>query len=331
MVVFARQNVISDPPFSRMDLISCRNLLIYLEPSLQKKAIPTFHYALKPQGFLFLGASESTGGYSDLFELVDKKHKIYSKKAAPTQALHLPVKKDRSERPPPGPRASLPIGKGHAEPPEDLRREVNAQREADHITVSQFAPPGVLINAQLQILQFRGPTAGYLQPPTGKASFDVLKMAREGLMLPLRAAINKAKKENKSARKENVRVNQNGKTRTMNLEVIPLKNLRERCFLILFEDVEKGGCPPRNGSSLAAGRGRAGPSAKGKNPVESRHSKPSFPTHAITCNPSRNSTKPPTRNSRHRTKKSSPLTRNSKASTKNWKLPRKSWSRRTKS
>ena len=81
MVVFARQNLISDPPFSRMDLISCRNLLIYLEPSLQKKALPTFHYALKPEGFLFLGASESIGSFTDLFEPVDKKHKIYSKKS----------------------------------------------------------------------------------------------------------------------------------------------------------------------------------------------------------------------------------------------------------
>jgi two-component system, chemotaxis family, CheB/CheR fusion protein len=255
MVVFARQNVISDPPFSRMDLISCRNLLIYLEPSLQKKAIPTFHYALKPQGFLFLGASESTGGFSDLFEPVDKKHKIYSKKAAPTQALHLPIKKDRGEQPSPGPRASLPIGKGQAEPPEGLRGEVNAQREADRVTVNQFAPPGVLINAQLQILQFRGPTSAYLQPPTGTASFDVLKMAREGLMVPLRVAINKAKKENKTARKENVRVDQNGKTRLVNLDVIPLKNLRERCFLILFEDAEKGG-------AALPGTGRASRQAK---------------------------------------------------------------------
>ena len=80
MVVFARQNLISDPPFSRMDLISCRNLLIYLEPSVQKKAMPTFHYALKPEGFLFLGASESIGSFTDLFEPADKKHKIYVKK-----------------------------------------------------------------------------------------------------------------------------------------------------------------------------------------------------------------------------------------------------------
>jgi two-component system, chemotaxis family, CheB/CheR fusion protein len=239
MVVFARQNLISDPPFSRMDLISCRNLLIYFEPTLQKKAMPTFHYALKPKGFLFLGASESVGGFTDLFEPADKKYKIYSKKAAPTPAFHLPVKKERGEHPSPVLSPSLPVGKEQAEPPEGLRGELNAQREADRVTVNQFGPPGVLINAELQILQFRGPTSDYLQPPTtGKASFDVLKMAREGLMLPLRAAVNKAKNENKIARKENVRVDQNGKARTVNLAVIPLKNLRERCFLILFEDAE---------------------------------------------------------------------------------------------
>lgn len=121
---------------------------------------------------------------------------------------------------------------------------------ADRISVNQFTPPGVLINASLQILQFRGPTGPYLQPPTtGKATFDILKMAREGLMLPLRAAINKARKENKTVRRTGVRVQQNGRARTVNLQVIPLKNLRERCFLILFEDNERvartlAGAPP---------------------------------------------------------------------------------------
>jgi two-component system CheB/CheR fusion protein len=91
-VVFARQNLITDPPFSRMDLISCRNLMIYLEPSLQKKVLPTFHYALKPEGYLFLGASESVGGFTELFEPVDKKQKIFSRKAAQTRVFHLPVK-----------------------------------------------------------------------------------------------------------------------------------------------------------------------------------------------------------------------------------------------
>jgi two-component system CheB/CheR fusion protein len=230
MVVFARQNLISDPPFSRMDLISCRNLLIYLEPSLQKKAISMFHYALKPAGHLLLGASESIGEFTDLFEPVDKKHKIYVKKAAPGAPLYLPLRKERDEHTLP----PLPVMRG--EMAEGLRGELNAQREADRIVVNRFAPPGVLVNDALQVLQFRGPTGRYLQPPSGKASFDVLKMAREGLMLPLRAAINQARKDNQDARKDNVRVKQNGETLAVNVEVIPLKNLRERCFLILFEE-----------------------------------------------------------------------------------------------
>jgi len=249
MVVFARQNLITDPPFSRMDLISCRNLLIYLEPSLQKKVFPVFHYALKPGGFLLLGGSESIGTFTDLFEPEDKKHKIYSKKAAPTPAFQLPVRKERPSFPAPLPsnaRGRPPgrVREGQREAAEGFRAELNAQREADRVTVNQFSPPGVLINSELQILQFRGATSAYLEPPAGKASFDVLKMAREGLMLPLRAAINKAKKEKKTARKENVRVRQNGNTRTVNVEVIPLKNLRERCFLILFEEAKKGRAVP---------------------------------------------------------------------------------------
>jgi len=249
MVVFARQNLISDPPFSRMDLISCRNLLIYLEPSLQQKAFPTFHYALKPEGFLLLGASESIGGFTELFEPVDKKHKIFSRKSAPIRTFHLPTRKEHGQAKRGSVSRSALSGPDLlrlTEPrsaPEGFRGELNAQREADRVTVNQFAPPGVLVNADLQVLQFRGPTSAYLEPPTGKASFDVLKMAREGLMLPLRAAINKAKKENKTARRENVRINQNGNTRTVNVEVIPLKNLRERCFLILFEE-GSAGVPP---------------------------------------------------------------------------------------
>jgi two-component system CheB/CheR fusion protein len=241
IVVFARQNLISDPPFSRIDLISCRNLLIYLEPSLQQKALPTFHYALKPEGFLFLGASESIGGFTGLFQPVDRKHKIYSRKTAATLPVHLPIRKEPGDgkRAVPG-SGTRRAGPGQlpvpAEQPDGLRGELTAQREADRVMVNQFAPPGVLVNAELQILQFRGSTAAWLEPPTGKASFDVLKMAREGLMLPLRAAINKAKKENKTVRRENIQMQQNGKSRTANVEVIPLKNLRERCFLILFED-----------------------------------------------------------------------------------------------
>jgi two-component system, chemotaxis family, CheB/CheR fusion protein len=242
MIVFARQNVMSDPPFSRLDIISCRNLLIYFEPGLQKKVFPVFHYALKPGGYLYLGASESIGGFTELFEPLDKKHKIYTKKATTTPAFHLPARKDHGERSTVSRQIRVPLQQQADErgAAKGSRGELSAQREADRVSVNQFAPPAVLINADLQILQFRGPTAAYLEPPTGNASFDLLKMARTGLMIPLRSAINKAKKENATARKH-VRIEENGKVRDVNLEVIPLKNLRERCFLVVFKDADADG------------------------------------------------------------------------------------------
>ncbi|MBL9186204.1 MAG: PAS domain S-box protein [Opitutaceae bacterium] len=245
LVVFARQNLIGDPPFSRMDLISCRNLMIYLEPSLQRKVLPTFHYALKPGGFLFLGASESIGGFTELFAPVDKKQKLFVKKTAPTLAFHLPVKTAPGTRTPAGKNLRAP-----ALPPpkagtaaDAFRGELNAEREADRVTVNQFAPPGVLIDASLQILQFRGSTGPYLEPPTGKASFDLLKMARAGLMLPLRATIARAQKEDRTARTDNVRATHDGESRRVHLVVVPLKNLKERCFLVLFEDADRTAHP----------------------------------------------------------------------------------------
>ena len=146
MVVFARQNLIADPPFSRMDLISCRNLLIYLEPRLQQKVLPTFHYALNPHGYLLLGASESVGGFTDLFEPVDRKHKIFAKKPAPTPGFHLSTKKAGAERATPKRRPPLLIGKtalpAGTEPLEGYRGELNAQREADRIVVSSIQSTG---------------------------------------------------------------------------------------------------------------------------------------------------------------------------------------------
>ena len=244
MVVFARQNIISDPPFSRIDIVTCRNLLIYLEPSLQKKVFPLFHYALKPNGLLWLGASESIGGFTELFEPLDRKQKMYTKKAASMPPFLLPIGSLRNQRDVPAKahRTAAPLPAADGSGAAALQSELSAQREADRVSVSQFAPPGVLINAERQILQFRGLTSAYLESPSGAATFDVLKMAREGLMLPLRAAINEAVKENKTVRRNDVRVEHNGTIRSANLEVIPLKNLRERCFLVLFEDADK---PPR--------------------------------------------------------------------------------------
>jgi len=231
MCVFARQNLITDPPFSRMDLISCRNLMIYLEPALHRKIIPTFHYALKPNGFLFLGASETVGANTDLFATVDKKHRIYTKKpAARPLGIPLPSRQVTSHKSAP---IIQPLG-----PREGL--ELDAQKEADRITLSKYAPAGVLINADLEVLQFRGMTSPYLSPAPGRASFNLLKMAREGLMLPLRAAINKAKKQNQRVRREKVQLDQDGQVKYVSLEVIPLKNVKDRNFLILFETGSTG-------------------------------------------------------------------------------------------
>ena len=231
MCIFARQNIISDPPFSRMDLITCRNLLIYLEPELQRKVIPTFHYALKPEGFLVLGLSESVGNISYQFTPVDKKLKIFSKK--PGHPQHIPLAEISTGLPP-----QIGHAKSLTDASEVSSTELSAQREADRIALARYGPPGVVINGGFEILQFRGDTGPYLVPPRGRASFNLLKMAREGLMLPLRAAINKSRTENKAVRKENVRVNQNGSVCDIHLEVIPLKNVKEPSFLILFEPAE---------------------------------------------------------------------------------------------
>jgi two-component system CheB/CheR fusion protein len=245
-IIFARHNLIGDPPFSRMDLISCRNVLIYLEPSLQKKTLPAFHYALKPGGCLFLGASESIGAFTDLFSLLDKRRKIFVRKAAPTPAFQLPLVQPRTARPVSAraPRFAPLPGRG----PDAFRAVLSAEREADRVMVNQFAPPSVLIDAELAILQFRGPTGEYLEPPTGKASLHLLKMVREGLLLPLRALLTRAAKQHRTARREHVPYLLNGQSRLVNIEVVPLKNLPERRYLVLFENPAK---PPRAPSAEA--------------------------------------------------------------------------------
>ena len=228
MVVFARQNLISDPPFSRLDLISCRNVLIYLDLAIQRKLLPLFHYALRPDGYLFLGASESVGQFHDLFEPVDKKQKIFVKKPAAAAVPDVPLNRVK------------PREKGAARIAplesltEGLRSELNAQREADRVMVNEFAPPAVLINDELQILQFRGTTSRYLSPATGKASFDILKMARPKLMLPLRNAITRARRDNAAVRSGPITDGPTG-AEPVTIHVIPLKTLKERHFLVLFE------------------------------------------------------------------------------------------------
>ena len=226
--IFARHNLLSDPPFSRLDLISCRNLLIYIEAGLQQKILPTFHYALKPNGFLLLGASESAGPADELFEAVDKKMRIFRRKPGVTPTMGLPAASGRGASAKP----SASGGKAN----EGRSGEANALREADRVIASRFGPPGVLIDSNLRVVQSRGAIEPYLGLGAGKPSLEVLKMARGDLMLPLRAAINKARKEGKTVRRENVSLSHDAQGRKVTLEVIPLKNLRERHYLIFFRE-----------------------------------------------------------------------------------------------
>ena len=229
-IIFARHNVLTDPPFCRLDLISCRNLLIYLNTDLHGRILSAFHYGLKPGGFLFLGVSESASQSGDLFEPLDKKLRIFARKPGPSPTWHVPVaRRSIPSQKDTGAAARLGLPGGD-------NQELNAQREADRLLVSQFAPPGVLINAQAQILHFRGPTGSFLEPGVGKATHDLLKMAREGLKAPLRALIEQAKAEDNTVRKEGIEIRRDDGVRTVNLEILPLKNLRERCYLVLFHE-----------------------------------------------------------------------------------------------
>jgi two-component system CheB/CheR fusion protein len=236
MCVFARHNVLTDPPFSRLDLITCRNLLIYLEPVLQEKVLPLLHYALRNHGFLWLGNSEAIGPYRELFEPVEPRYKIYAKKSAsaPSHAgfLHEGVTVAQDELGRKGGRAQEPAIRG-----------LDTLREADRILLAKYAPAGVLVNSSLEILQFRGDTSPYLAPAPGKASLNLVKMAREGLLVGLRGALHKARREEARVREEGLQVKSNGGYRNVNVEVIPVRasSLKESCLLVVFEEAA-----PRN-------------------------------------------------------------------------------------
>jgi two-component system CheB/CheR fusion protein len=236
MCIFAKQNVANDPPFSNLDLISCRNLLIYLGQTLQKRVIPTLHYALKPDGYLMLGESESLGSYADQFTLIDKKNKIYQKKkTSPLTAARLftyVTDMDYSSRK----SNQSKLGKSET--------GFTVEKEVERILSSRFVPASIVVNEEMDIVQFRGRTGAYLEPPAGQPTFSLSKMAREGLLIDLRSALSKAKKDSTTVRKEGVRIKSNGGTREIALEVIPVRTpgSSERFYVVVFLDeaVEKG-------------------------------------------------------------------------------------------
>jgi two-component system, chemotaxis family, CheB/CheR fusion protein len=224
MCVFAHHNFLKSPPFARMDLISCRNVLIYMEPFLQKRALATFHYALKENGYLVLGHSETTAPAIDLFLPFDRKEKIYIRKSVPSKFS--PVAAGRPEYP--TAEAEKPIRK---EPGRD-----DFQKSADNLLLSRFSPPGVVVNDQLDVVEFRGPTASWLQPAPGKPSLNILKLIRDNLAFELRNTLHKAKTTRHIQLSENIPLKSTGSQHWITIEVHPLQNTTEPYYLILFRE-----------------------------------------------------------------------------------------------
>ncbi|MGE5178650.1 MAG: chemotaxis protein CheB [Bacteroidota bacterium] len=235
LCVFARHNVLTDPPFSRVDIVSCRNLLIYFEPDMQQRVLPVLHFALNPAGLLLLGSSETAAGYRDFFEVEDSANRIYSKKAgSPGIAPHRPRAAPPSRREAPD------------DGPADRRAHTGPEDEIQRILLDRFAPAAVVIDSRMEILHFRGDTSPYLTTAPGKASLAVLSMARSGLRAPLLASIQRAKRERAPVRSDWIHVADKDGHRDLGLEVIPVPGTSppSELYLVVFDPAPRGGRPP---------------------------------------------------------------------------------------
>ncbi len=229
-VVFALQNVITDPPFSKIDLISCRNLLIYFGQELQKKVLPLFHYSLNKDGVLFLGSSETIGEFSDYFAVLDRKWKLFTRKD--TDPSHIQVLNFRSptvtDR-----RVHIQVAR-HAAP----MIGTNYREVAEKIILESYGPTGVLINEKSEVLYIHGRVGKYLEPPSGEFTGNILAMAREGLKLELASSLRKVLTQKSEIRTEHLRVKTNGGYQLVNLVVKPISQppSLEGSLLVIFEE-----------------------------------------------------------------------------------------------
>jgi two-component system CheB/CheR fusion protein len=225
--VFAKHNVGQDPPFSKLDLISCCNVLIYLGAVLQRKVLSTLRYALKPAGFLVLGPSESVGPLSEWFHQIDKTHRIYRMSlAAGTPAPRLSEGRRTEARVDPRRRVG-----GHA--------GTEVLQEADRLVLAEHSLPGVVVDNELNIVQVRGRTAPYLEIAPGGPTRNLLRMAREGLIAGIGKAIQTARQTNAAAKEDGFRMEDGGRLTNVAIKAIPFRGAqasKERHFLVLFED-----------------------------------------------------------------------------------------------
>lgn len=244
MCVFAPHNFLKDPPFSKLDLISCRNVLIYMDNFLQKKALTTFHYSLKPKGYLLLGKSESVSAAAGLFKTQDKHHKIYEPKDAASRFI--PLSNTRSEDLNP----VSPEGKTKTV---SEKIQTDFKKTAEAILLTEYTPAAVIVNDQLEIVHIHGRVTPYLEPSPGKPNFNLIKMARAGLGFELRNALHKAKTTNETIIKEGIPIKPNGEGRLITIEIVPLLKTVEPHYLVLFKTFvsEKEGGIDESGEPLS--------------------------------------------------------------------------------
>jgi two-component system CheB/CheR fusion protein len=227
LCIFARQNLCNDPPFSRIDVVSCRNVLIYFGAELQRQLIVTFHYALRQEGYLILGASETIREFTDLFVLLDRRHKIYSRNPGPSGRVVTDVMPRQAL-------TDLPIlaESVHAE----AWGEIELQRAADRILLARYAPPGVVVNERMEIVQSRGHTAPFLGLRPGAASLHLGRLVRDSIAPQVTAAVRQAIEQDTPVQVDGLTIAEGEQLRQITLEVLPIHGVgnRSRCFLVLF-------------------------------------------------------------------------------------------------
>jgi two-component system CheB/CheR fusion protein len=229
MCVFAHHNLLKDPPFSKIDLVSCRNVLIYLEPVLQKRALTTFHYSLNDVGYLMLGKSETVGVNTDIFTAYNSTERIYRRKGS--LGRFMTVSSPGKEQ------TFRDIDKSTQKESTDK----DIFKLADEAILANFMPAAVLVNEKFDIVQFRGSTETWLVPPSGKPNYNILKMARDGLSFELRNILHLAKKTNLAARKFAVFFKLNGLQHFVNIQAVPLTAAAEPHFLVVFQTTSASG------------------------------------------------------------------------------------------
>jgi two-component system CheB/CheR fusion protein len=238
MVVFAPQNISIDPPFTKLDILSCRNLLIYLSAELQKKLIPIFHYSLVPGGVLFLGSAETVGGFTELFAPLNGKTRLYRRLGHPTIAVPIEFP---AHAPPMPQTAPAP-----AEPERATTRLVAPALQilADRLLVQRFAPVAVLCNEKGDVLYISGRSGKYLEPATGKASLSLFGMAREGLRYELSSAFSSAVRSGRVVIRRGVKVATNGSAQLVDLTVQKLTEPKELRDTVLVAIADVADPPP---------------------------------------------------------------------------------------